>query len=332
MDLIPQARRGAMHEALRSAFGAQAADGWTPISGGVSGALILRFGVAGRAHVLRLEPERIGLAHRVRHYACLAAAAEAGAAPEVRYADAEAGVSIMAFVAARPLADYPGGPVGLARGLGELTARVRGAALFPPMGDYPQVCAIALMALQRSGLFARGLLAPHAEGLARIREALPWDQASLVSSHNDPNPRNLLFDGERLWLVDWELGFRNDPLVDLAILTHELAAGPGLEDVLLTSAFGRPPDRATRARLEVIRLLTRLFYGVVVLENFTAGPDGPETTLDALTPEGFRAAVKDGRLGSGEQETAYAFGKMSLAAFLDGVRRPGFEAALEAVR
>lgn len=331
MDLIPEARRGAVDEALHAAFGAQAATGWTPIRGGVSGAPILRFEVAGRAYVLRLEPERIARAHRQRHYACMTAAAEAGAAPAVHYVDARSGVAIMDFVAGRPLADYPGGPLGLARGLGELTARVRAAPLFPKMGDYPQVCATLLARLERSGIFAPGLLAPHAEGLARIREALPWDAAALVSSHNDPNPRNLLFDGERLWLVDWELGGRNDPLADLAILTHELAAGPELEDALLTAAFGRTPDQATRARLEVMRLLTRLFYGVVVLENFQAGPDGPEA-LDAFTPDGFHAAVKDGRLGSGEQATAYAFGKMSLAAFLDGVRTPGFAAVLEAVR
>jgi len=331
MDLIPEARRGAVDEALRSAFGAQAADAWRPISGGVSGALILRFEVAGRDRVLRLEPERIARGHRQRHYDCMAAGAEAGAAPAVHYADARSGVAIMDFVAGQPLETYPGGRVGLARALGELTARVRAAPPFPAM-DYPQVCATLLRRLERSGILAPGLLAPHAEGLARIREALPWDAGALVSSHNDPNPRNLLFDGERLWLVDWELGASNDPLADLAILTYELAEGPELEAALLTAAFGRPPDRPMLARLEVIRLLTRLFYAVVVLENFKVGPDGPETTLDAFTPEDFRAAVKDGRLASGAQETAYAFGKMSLAAFLDGVRAPGFAAALEAVR
>jgi aminoglycoside phosphotransferase (APT) family kinase protein len=331
MKLIPEARRGAVDEALRAAFGARAAGDWRPISGGASGALILRFEVAGRGHVLRLEPERIARVHRQRHYDCMTAGAQVGAAPPVHYVDVRSGVAIMDFVAGRPLGTYPGGPLALARALGELTARVRTAPLFPAM-DYPQLCATLLRRLARSGLFAPGLLGPHAEGLARIREALPWDAGALVSSHNDPNPRNLLFDGERLWLIDWELGAANDPLADLAILTCELAEGPELEAALLTAAFGRPPDRAMRARLEVIRLLTRLFYGVIILANFQPGPDGPEPTLDAFTIEGFRAAVKDGRLKAGEQATAYAFGKTSLGAFLDGVRGPGFEAALAAVR
>jgi aminoglycoside phosphotransferase (APT) family kinase protein len=62
-----------------------------------------------------------------------------------------------------------------------------------------------------------------------------------VSSHNDPNPRNLLFDGIRLWLVDWELASRNDHLFDLAIATTEIADTPDLETALLTAAFGRAP-------------------------------------------------------------------------------------------
>ena len=37
-----------------------------------------------------------------------------------------------------------------------------------------------------------------------------------VSSHNDVLPRNVLFDGKRLWLIDWENGNRNEPLADLA--------------------------------------------------------------------------------------------------------------------
>jgi len=68
----------------------------------------------------------------------------------------------------------------------------------------------------------KACLDPHLEGFETIRAAYPWDASALVSSHNDPNPRNILFDGQRLWLVDWELRFRNDPLTDIAILMQEL--------------------------------------------------------------------------------------------------------------
>ena len=126
--------------------------------------------------------------------------------------------------------------------------------------------------LAASGLFAPGLLEPHAGALARLRAARPWDVAALVPSHNDPNPRNLIYDGRRLWLVDWELARQNDPLFDLAIISTELADTPPLQTALLTAAFGRAPGEAQLAELAVVRLLARLFYGCIALEAFAHQP------------------------------------------------------------
>jgi aminoglycoside phosphotransferase (APT) family kinase protein len=332
LELIPAERREAARAALAAAFGAGPVDCVRLLQGGVSGALIWRVDVGGRACALRLEPERIALQHRQRGYACMAAAAAAGVAPPVRYADAAAGIAVMDFVDGRPLSEHPGGSAGLVRELGALIARLQATPPFPPLGEPGDVIADLLATLRASGLFAPELLGPHTDGLARLRAAVPWDPASLVSSHNDPNPRNMLFDGQRVWLVDWELAFRNDPLFDAAILTTELATTPALEDILVAAALGRPADPALRARLGVTRLLTRLFYGCIALEAFAGQPrTAPEQGLDALTPAGFRNAVAEGRLGSGS-EIAWAFGTMSLAAFIDGLSAPGFDEALGLAR
>ena len=72
-----------------------------------------------------------------------------------------------------------------------------------------------------------------------LREAYDAGSTRLVSSHNDPVPSNILFDGERLWLIDWESACRNDPLVDVAIVLDHLARSPELEDVLL-QGLARP--------------------------------------------------------------------------------------------
>jgi hypothetical protein len=327
--LIPEPRRDAVQAALHSAFGHTTASRWQPITGGVSGALILRFEVRGRSHVLRLEPERIALHHRQRGFACMTAAAAAGVAPPIRYADAAAGIAIMDFIPGRPLSEHPGGPVGLVRALGKLVTGLQALPPFPMLDDYPTAIVGMLTALSLSRFFAPGELDPHAAGLARIRTVLPWDPSSLVSAHNDPNPRNILFDGERVWLIDWELAFRNDPLVDLAILTTDLAETPELEAGLLEAAFGTPPTRRLRARLGIIRLLTRAYYGGIVLDSL-AGQlrSAPDIGRAAESPAAFRAAIAAGRLASGSPDIAYAFGRMSLSAFADGVTAPGFEAML----
>ena len=332
--MIPEARHDAVRTALQAVFGAGAVGDLDPIRGGVSGALILRFDVHDRSYVLRIEPERTARHHRQRGFACMTAAAAAGAAPAVHYADPTTGVAIMDFVSGRPLAEHPGGPMGLVRALGALIARVQATPLFPILADYPEAIGGMLASLgSRREFFAPGDLDPHTEGLARIRAALPWDSSSLVSCHNDPNPRNILFDGERVWLVDWELAYGNDPLVDIAILTTDLAETPELEDALLESAFGSTPSDALRARLGVIRLLTRLFYGCVVLDSLVGVLRSvPDVSVTARTPAAFRSAVAEGRLPSGTAETAYAFAKMSLTAFIDGLAAPGFDEMLKRVQ
>jgi aminoglycoside phosphotransferase (APT) family kinase protein len=324
-ELVPEAGRDAVRAALRAAFGASVARDFQPIRGGVSGALICRFTVDERNYVLRIEPERVALHDRERGFTCMAAAAAAGAAPPVQYCDPATGVAIMDFVSGRPLSEHPGGTKGLARALGALIAKVQATPSFPAFGSYPEVIGHELAGVSKSHFFAAGQLDPHAEGLARILNALSWDTSALVSCHNDPNPRNILFDGERVWLVDWELAFRNDPLVDLAILTTELIEAPELEVVLLEAAFGRMPSGRLRARLGVIRLLTRLFYGCIVLDSL-AGTlrSAPNIGLAASSPAAFRLAVAEGRLASGSPEVAYAFGQMSLAAFVDGLATSGF--------
>jgi hypothetical protein len=79
-----------------------------------------------------------------------------------------------------------------------------------------------------------------------------------------------------------------------------------------------------------MRLLTRLYYGCIVLDSL-AGTlrSAPDVGLAASGPAAFRAAVAAGRLAASTPETAYAFGQMSLAAFIDGLARPGFDEMLK---
>jgi aminoglycoside phosphotransferase (APT) family kinase protein len=331
IDIIPAERRDSAAEAIRSAFGSPDISTIQPVTGGASGALIYRIEIAGTSYVLRLEVLSGGGGFRDprRGYACMAAAAAAGVAPTLHHLDADAGVAIMDFVSGRPLASHPRGQFGVVEDLGALTARVHAIEpVFPePRADYGALVDFMLAGLRRSGLFAPGALDPHMEGLTRLRAALGRG-APGVSSHNDPNPRNILFDGERLWLVDWELAFRNDPLVDVAILANEFAPDPSLADALLRAALGCEPDDTVRARFTLNRQLVRAFYACILLGPFALRPRETPDDLLAPTPDEFRAAVARGRLKIGSPELIYTYGKMHLAGFLAHLSAPAFQQAL----
>jgi len=333
-DLIPADRRAAVRSALVATFGASPVPVLQPVTGGAS-ALIYRIEVAGRPYLLRLESlQRDEVRDPQRAYLCMRRAVDAGIAPAVHHADPVAGIAILDFLAARPLSDYPTGPDGLARDLGTLAARLQATQTFPSVAiDYPAMLASLFDRVQASGLFVAGLLDRHREGFERIREAYPWDDRSLVSSHNDLHPENILFDGERLWLIDWETAHANDPLLDVAVLTMFLAASPNLEEALLCAWLGRAPDEALRARLILMRQLARIFYACAsALHAATAEPEARLNDLTALTPLGFRAAVAAGRLALGTPQAQRVGCKVSFRTFLEGLAKPAFEEALLTLR
>ena len=260
-ESLPAERRDAARAALKTVFGDVPLSSLQPITTGAS-ALICRIEVGGRPYLLRLESlVRDEVRDPRRSYLCMQSAAEAGIAPPLLYADADAGVAIMAFVQGQPLEDFPGGPEALARALGVLAARLQATPVFPPVADYPFLIGGLLDQLRRTGLYG-GLLDPHREGFERLRAAYPWDEAALVSSHNDPHPGNILFDGERLWLIDWETAYRNDPGArsgdhDDVPGGHAGAAGSAAAGV----GAAVPSDPVLRARVFLMRQLAKLFYG-----------------------------------------------------------------------
>jgi len=303
-----------------------------PITTGAS-ATIYRNEVGGRPWLLRLESfQRDEVRDPHRAYLCMRSAAHAGIAPAVLHADADAGVAIMAFVPGRPLEGFPGGSEALARALGALAARLQATPVFPPVADYPTIVGGLLERLRRTGLYG-SLLDPHRDGFERLREAYPWDESTLVSSHNDPHPGNILFDGQRLWLIDWETAYRNDPAVDLAIMTMYRASTPELQEALLQSWCGRPSDPVLRARVFVMRQLVKLFYGCANGLYLTeTRPDLVETDMNAPTPAEFSAAIRDGRLIENSPEAQRIGGKVAFRTFLEGVTSRAFAEAVAVLR
>jgi hypothetical protein len=194
-----------------------------------------------------------------------------------------------------------------------MVARLQATAPFPRVTkDFGALVEVLLNFVCDGGLFAPGVLDGHVAGLARLRADYPR-AAAQVSSHNDINPRNVLFDGERLWLVDWELAFSNDPLADVANIANNFSDVPDVDTLVLEGWLDGAPDDDTRHRLALMRDLHRLFYGCVMLAGFVGQRDA-EAELTALTSDEFRAAL-DRRDVQGTPALVLERGKMHLAGF-----------------
>jgi hypothetical protein len=130
-------------------------------------------------------------------------------------------------------------------------------------------------------------------------------------------------------MIDWESAYRNDPLVDVAIVSDNLARSPGLEEILLRAWLGRATDEAMRARLKLTRALTRLYYaGVFFSASATLPRAAPDADVTAPTLAGLQTALGDGRLKPGTPAAKHVLGKMYRASFLSDSPTPGFDAAV----
>ena len=115
--------------------------------------------------------------------------------------------------------------------------------------------------------------------------------------------------------MDWETACATDPMVDLAILTHETVRGPEAESALLEGWLGRPARQGERDRLVLMKPMTRLYYGMLML-MVTPPPETPSGDLAALDPAEFGVRVADGRLPMGSPAMMTELAKITLAGFL----------------
>ena len=88
----------------------------------------------------------------------------------------------------------------------------------------------------------------------------------LVFGHNDLLAGNLLDDGKRLWLVDWDYAGWGSALFDLGGLASNSALAPDQEEWLLATYFERSPDDTLRrayAAMKCASLLRESLWSMV---------------------------------------------------------------------
>jgi thiamine kinase-like enzyme len=212
--------------------------------------LKVRFG--GADYVLRLcgeDTDVLGIDRRAE-WAATRAAAAAGIGPPAIAFDPGLGCLVTEFVEGRPVE-----PPELRARIPELAAALRtihaGGAL-PAVFD-----AFAVVEQYRRIAEARGAAPPPgfgelADGARAIRAALSGPEHAPAPCHNDLLSANLIDDGRRLRILDWEYAGMGDRHFDLG----NLAANNGFteaDDEALLDAYW--PGGCTGRRLAALRLM-----------------------------------------------------------------------------
>ena len=330
--MIPEEKGAAVARALDKAFGVTKFEDIVRMTKGHTSALVFRVVVQGRPYLLRVIMR--AQENPARHFNCLRAAAEAGLAPRVWYTSVEDRISITDFVQE---VSFP------AKDALVLIPRViRKLHTLAPFPDAPNHLNTTCMFLINGGpevddflgrfraanIFAEDEIEEFFALYARLAAAYRRDEADMVSSHNDLfKPDNVLFDGSRAWLVDWEAAFRNDRYADLAVVANLLVSNEAEERIFLQEYFGQEPGAYHLARLFVMQQVTHLFY---MLAYLFLGSLGQPVDWSEPVPDfrEFQRGLWTGEIRLDERPAKILYGRVHWERLRQNVRLPRFEEAL----
>jgi thiamine kinase-like enzyme len=253
--MIPPGKQPLVKKALQTAFDADEFEDILPLTKGLSGAAVFKITVHGSPYVLRVITRTETRDKPEYYFECLQAGAKAGLAPRILYLDIEDKISITDFVEDQyfPL---PGARIKMADTLRDLHAIPK----FSYQLNYLDASDSFLQKFLASDIVPQNAIKDLLESYKRIVNVYPRnDPDNFVSCHNDVKRDNIIFDGIRPWLVDWEAARLNDRYVDLAAIANFVVKNDKDETDFLKRYFGESFDEYKQARFFLMSQVIHIF-------------------------------------------------------------------------
>ena len=324
--LVPTSRIAAVEAALVAAFGTSAVTDLSLLAGGLSTSPVYKIVVDNKSYVLKLNAPATNttLANP------LALAAAAGIAPPLYYQDLATGISISGFVDNKPIraALEPGK---LIAGLAAIIKAIHSVPCEVEGDDLLETVDAMIDKFRQSKILSGAVPDECFEHYEKIRERYPWKDTNKVFSHNDLNPSNIVYDGERIWIIDWDVAFLNDRYIDLANVANFFAHTGEQENILLNAYFDNAVDEYKKARFFIMRQVCRIIYAMLMFQLAAQGKPADylhNQEMEGISLREFGALMGAGKLSLAAYEGQLMFGKALLNEALHQMRSPRFESAL----
>jgi hypothetical protein len=323
--MIPHEKSAAVTRGLREAFGVTALEEIRTMSRGLTSALKFRIVVRGSPYLLKILTRINEMNDPARQFTHIKAAAEAGLAPRVRYTSLEDGICITDFVEAVPL------PASEARvRIPGVLRRLHGLTPFPKAFNYVTAHKGFIWKFRSANLLPRNEVEEIFTRYEQVCSVYPRLDGDMVSCHNDLKPGNILFDGQHVWLVDWEASLLNDRYFDLAIVANFTVTGEAEERAYLHEYFGQPPDEYELARFYLMRQVMHLLSAAVFLLLGSSGKPVNQSE-PALEFRGFHRRIWAGEINLADNEMKIAYGRIHWEQLSWNMRQARFDEALRIV-
>lgn len=285
------------------------------IAGGHSGAGVYRVEAAGAAYVLKVAAPDAARATWPRRVEIMRAAAAAGVAPRVVHVD-EARCAIVTELVADRMLVARLSPAQRAAAIGATLGRLHALAI--PSGA-PSMTPIAELAEAWTAPTRDALPAWCRDAIQHVLdEAAPPPVRPPALCHNDLNPSNIVFDGTRMLLLDWDRAGVNDPIFDLATVAvfqrfDDTACAPLLAAAAPTTTAAALATRFRYQQRLVAALCGALFLRLALVGGTAGAPEAFDAAPTLADVHGrIRAGTRDPRAPVGPWSFGLALLKTSV--------------------
>jgi aminoglycoside phosphotransferase (APT) family kinase protein len=274
----------------------------TKVGVGMSGAGVYR---VGSAHILKVSPADPVDLWRTK-VIVQRAAADAGVAPRVVHADEAQRAVVSEAIADRGFPALSMTPASRETAIDQLGQALRRVHEVPVPAGVAARDPLALF----DQFSIDGFPVPPfvTEAIARMRAmAIPPSDRPAGFSHNDVNPSNLAYDGERVVLLDWDTAGVNEPYFDLATVAVFFRLDDAACLALLSAHDGHSVTTLSE-RFMYDRRLVATLTGTAMLHVARRGGHAGDGSAEALSMAEVYQRMRVGMLSPATPDGQWLYG------------------------
>ena len=243
--------------------------------GGFSGSEVIKVNAPDKAYVVRFWNMMQWAEDFPQDLACQIVASDAGYGPKVHFADEVEGITVMEYLFPEIL---PEKQVRL-QALVDLLKKIHTGPIVPKGLDRSIYLNSFIEETKETQIFAL-------EAIKAIKDtvfAALCPNANCVPCHRDLHHGNLIYMQRTFFAIDYTWGAMDDPYVDLANIAICNCETFAEELLLLQLYLGREPTPAEVARLSLMKLPAKMFYGLEFLKAASVSTMSRPITVHAAS-------------------------------------------------
>lgn len=309
--------RSRIHLAISKALNTDSWELLHLVNGGYSGAFVYSIKANNQTYIAKLDDLNDKKLDPHRYYPNMLIASEYGITPRIYYSDPAQGITLMEHIQCKPL---PVAGPGAVRDHASLIRDLHHMPEFTGWKTLDEIVQFFLKILPASYLETD--IIRSAISTSKRLSSLLSDPADDRSCHCDLNPNNLLYNGRKYYLVDWQASCKRNLYFDLACMAiFFYYFDRDLQNKFLEEYLQRQPTEIEQAKYELMQIFVNIYYGIIFisLPFLNHQPLDPlsENQVGALSDfNTFMQNIGAGFVNIGQHEVQQQFGHVFLSAGL----------------